>query len=54
MYRGDDHNPFAVKGDERDILGQLEMDSFNYEDVEWDTLNLLDNEILSSTDAIEE
>lgn len=54
VHRGDDHNLFAVKGDERDILQQLEMDGFDYEDVEWDSLDLLDNEILSSTDAIEE
>ncbi|MEK7019321.1 helix-turn-helix domain-containing protein [Bacillus sp. FSL R9-9410] len=54
VHQGDDHNLFAVKGDERDILEQLEMDSFDYENVEWDTLNLLNNEILSSTDAIEE
>ncbi|PFE09470.1 helix-turn-helix domain-containing protein [Bacillus cereus] len=54
VHQGEDHNLFAVKGDERDILQQLEMDGFDYEDVDWDTLNLLDNEILSSTDAIEE
>ncbi|MED1407517.1 helix-turn-helix domain-containing protein [Bacillus mycoides] len=54
VHQGDDHNLFAVKGDERDILQQLEMDGFDYEDVEWDSLDLLDNEILSSTDAIEE
>ncbi|EOO70342.1 hypothetical protein IIC_04784 [Bacillus cereus VD021] len=54
VHKGDDHNLFAVKRDERDILQQLEMDVFDYEDVEGDTLNLLDNEILSSTDAIEE
>ncbi len=30
------------------------MDGFNFEDVEWGELNLLDNEIMSSTDAIEE
>lgn len=44
----------AVKGDERDMLQQLEMDGFNFVDVEWEELNLLDNEIMSSTDAIEE
>ncbi|HHY2677048.1 TPA: helix-turn-helix domain-containing protein [Bacillus toyonensis] len=54
VHQGDDHNVFALKGGERDILQQIEMDGFDYEDVEWDTLNLLDNEILSSTDAIEE
>lgn len=54
VHRGDDHNLFAVKGDERDLLQQLELDGFNCEDVEWGDLNLLDNEILSSTDAIEE
>ncbi|EEM80278.1 hypothetical protein bthur0011_57720 [Bacillus thuringiensis serovar huazhongensis BGSC 4BD1] len=30
------------------------MDGFNFEDVDWGELNLLDNEIMSSTDAIEE
>lgn len=30
------------------------MDGFNFEDVDWVELNLLDNEIMSSTDAIEE
>ncbi|EOO11226.1 helix-turn-helix domain-containing protein [Bacillus cereus] len=54
VHQGDDHNLFAIKGDERDLLQQLELDGFDYEDVEWDTLNLLDNEILSSTNAIEE
>ncbi|QWI78337.1 hypothetical protein JG486_30170 (plasmid) [Bacillus mycoides] len=54
VYQGDDYNLFAVKGDERDLLQQLELDGFNCEDVEWGDLNLLDNEILSSTDAIEE
>jgi hypothetical protein len=54
VHQGDDHNLFAVKGDERDMLQQLELDDFNCEDVEWGNLNLLDNEILSSTDAIEE
>ncbi|MGM1359904.1 helix-turn-helix domain-containing protein [Bacillus cereus group sp. BceL297] len=54
IQRGGDHNLFAVKGDERDMLQQLEMDGFNFEDVEWGELNLLDNEIMSSTDAIEE
>ncbi len=44
----------AVKGDERDMLQQLEMDGFNFVDVEGEELNLLDNEIMSSTDAIEE
>ena len=44
----------AVKEDERDMLQQLEMDGFNFVDVEWEELNLLDNEIMSSTDAIEE
>ncbi|EJQ15253.1 hypothetical protein IE5_05570 [Bacillus cereus BAG3X2-2] len=33
---------------------QLEMDGFNFEDVDWGDLNLLDNEIMSSTDVIEE
>ncbi|MES5896770.1 helix-turn-helix domain-containing protein [Bacillus cereus group sp. RP43] len=54
VHQGDDHNLFAVKGDERGILQQLELDGFDYQDVEWNPLNLLDNEILSSTDAIEE
>ncbi|EEM80277.1 hypothetical protein bthur0011_57710 [Bacillus thuringiensis serovar huazhongensis BGSC 4BD1] len=27
------------------------MDGFNFEDVDWGELNLLDNEIMSSTDA---
>lgn len=36
------------------MLQQLEMDGFNFEDVDWGDLNLLDNEIMSSTDAIEE
>ncbi len=40
--------------DEIDILHQLEMDGFNFEDLECGDLNLLDNEIMSSTDAIEE
>ncbi|PEV91955.1 hypothetical protein CN442_08970 [Bacillus thuringiensis] len=30
------------------------MDGFNFEDVDWGEHNLLDNEIMSSTDAIEE
>ena len=30
------------------------MDEFNFEDVDWGDLNLLDNEIMSSTDAIKE
>ncbi|EEL67321.1 helix-turn-helix domain-containing protein [Bacillus mycoides] len=54
VHQGEDHNLFAVKGDERDMLQQLEMDSLNCEDVEWGDLNLLDNEIMSSTDATEE
>ncbi|MFF1995035.1 helix-turn-helix domain-containing protein [Bacillus mycoides] len=54
VHQREDHNLFAVKGDERDMLQQLEMDGFNFEDVEWGDLNLLDNEIMSSTDAIEE
>ncbi|MDF9524313.1 helix-turn-helix domain-containing protein [Bacillus cereus] len=54
VHQGEDHNLFAIKGDERDMLQQLEMDRFNFEDVEWGDLNLLDNEIMSSTDAIEE
>lgn len=54
VQQGKDNNFFAVKGDERDMLQQLEMDGFNFEDVEWGDLNLLDNEIMSSTDAIEE
>ncbi len=29
------------------------MDGFNFEDVDWGALNLLDNEIMSSTDVIE-
>ncbi len=36
------------------MLQQLEMGGFNFEDVDWGDLNLLDNEIMSSTDAIEE
>ncbi|WP_255450120.1 hypothetical protein [Bacillus sp. AR2-1] len=35
VRQGEDHNLFAVKGEERDILQQLEMDGFNFEDVEW-------------------
>ncbi|NIA61221.1 hypothetical protein G5716_29880 [Bacillus pacificus] len=35
IQQGGDHNLFAVKGDERDMLQQLEMDRFNFEDVEW-------------------
>ncbi|EJP82967.1 hypothetical protein BTT_59440 (plasmid) [Bacillus thuringiensis serovar morrisoni str. 4AA1] len=54
VQQGEDHNLFAVQGDERDMLQQLELDGFNCEDVEWGNLNLMDNEILSSTDAIEE
>ncbi|ANV74432.1 hypothetical protein BCM43_28735 (plasmid) [Bacillus thuringiensis] len=57
VHQGEDHNLFAVKGDERDerdMLQQLEMDGFNFEDVDWGDFNLLDNEIMSSTDAIEE
>lgn len=54
VHQEENHNLFAVKGDERDILQQLELDGFDSEDVEWGGLNLLDNEILSSTDAIEE
>ncbi len=34
------------------MLQQLEIDGFNFEDVDWRYLNLLDNEIMSSTDAI--
>ena len=36
------------------MLQQLDMDGFNFEDVDWGDLNLLDNEIMSSTDAIKE
>ncbi|HDR8481124.1 hypothetical protein IRV17_28680 [Bacillus cereus] len=54
VLQGGNHNLFAVKGDERDMLQQLEMDGFKFEDVDWRDLNLLDNEIMSSTDAIEE
>ncbi|EMY8535111.1 MULTISPECIES: helix-turn-helix domain-containing protein [Bacillus] len=54
VHQGEDYNLFAVKGDERDMLQQLEMDRFNFEDVERGDLNLLDNEIMSSTGAIEE
>lgn len=54
VQQADDHNLYAVKGDERDMLQQLEMDGFKFEDVDWRYLNLLDNEIMSSTDAIEE
>ncbi|PEQ83468.1 helix-turn-helix domain-containing protein [Bacillus cereus] len=54
VHHGEDHNLFAVKGEERDMMQQLEMDGFNFEDVDWGDLNLLDNEIMSSTDAIEE
>lgn len=54
VHQGEDHNLFAVKGDERDMMQQLEMDGFKFEDVDWRNLNLLDNEIMSSTDAIKE
>ncbi|MBE4941341.1 helix-turn-helix domain-containing protein [Bacillus thuringiensis] len=54
VHQGEDYNLFAVKGDERDMMQQLEMDGFNFEDVDWGDLNLLDNETMSSTDAIEE
>lgn len=54
VHQREDYNLFAVKGDERNMLQQLELDGFNFEDVEWGDLNLLDNEIMSSTDAIEE
>lgn len=54
VHQGEDHNLFEVKGDEKDMLQQLEIDGFNFEDVDWGDLNLLDNEIMSSTDAIGE
>lgn len=49
LQQGEDHILFAVKGDKRDMLQQLERDGFNCDDVEWRDLNLLNNEILSST-----
>ncbi|WP_336770967.1 helix-turn-helix domain-containing protein [Bacillus bombysepticus] len=54
VQQGEGNNFFAVKGDERDMLQQLEMDGFKFEDVDWRNLYLLDNEIMSSTDAIKE
>jgi len=45
---------YAVKGDEKEMNYQLELDGFRFDEVDWDNFNLNDNEFVSSTDACEE